>query len=286
MNAPNSPRRVGVEIFYWMEEWTDDQASYFARARDAGFDGVEISFVAGEETSLDRIAKEAESQQLEVVASTGLTPDLDITSEDPSTRRAGIDYLVWALEAAASLRSPILGGVTYAPWFHFPEDSDLQDHRNRGADSLAQVAPVAQELGVDLCLEVLNRFETFMFNTVEEALAFLDKVDHPSLKIELDTFHMNMEEDDLPGAVLAAGSRLGHFQCAANNRRPPQHGHIDWAPIKAALDQVGYEGWLVFETFPNPTVATGRTTHAWRGLVDDLDAEAKEAADFIRGNLA
>lgn len=281
----NGRRRVGIEIFYWMAEWTDDQTAYFRKAREAGFDGVEISFVAGTEPSPQRIAREAELHDLRVIASTGLTPDLDISSDDAGTRRAGIDHLIWCLEAAAAVGSPLLGGVTYAPWLHFPDTTRLEAHRERAASSLAEIARVAEGVGVDLCLEVLNRFETYMINTVEDGLLFIDAVDHPSLKIELDTFHMNIEEDDLPAAIRMAGSRLGHFQCAANNRRPPQHGHMDWASIKTALDDVGYGGWLVFETFPNPTVTTGRSTYTWRSLVDDPDVEAKETADFIREYL-
>lgn len=279
-------RPVGIEIFYWMAKWSDDQASYFHKARQAGYDGVEISFVAGTEPSLERITDEAELNGLRVVASTGLSPGIDISSADPEIRAAGVAHLAWALEAAAALGSPVLGGVTYAPWLHFPDDADLMPYRERSAASLSQVASVADGLGVDLCLEILNRFEAYTFNTVDEALEFVDMVDHPAVKLELDTFHMNMEEDDLGQAIRAAGPRLGHFQCAANNRRAPQHGHIDWQMIKSALDDIRYDGWLVFETFPNPTVETGRTTHTWRHLVDDPDVEAREASAFIRDHLA
>ena len=137
-------------------------------------------------------------------------------------------------------------------------------------------------VGVDLCVEVLNRFESFMFNTVEQANRYLGLVDHPSVKIELDTFHMNVEEPDLAAAVRGTGGRLGHFQVAASNRAMPGKGHIDWDGLSTALDDIGYEGWVVVETFPNPDVETGRSTHAFRPLVTDLVAEAIEAAAFVR----
>jgi sugar phosphate isomerase/epimerase len=73
---------------------------------------------------------------------------------------------------------------------------------------------------------------------------------------------------------------------AANNRRPPQFGHIDWPPFRAALDSAGYDGWVVFETFPNPDVETGRSTRAWRSLVTNLDLEARDAATFMRRYIA
>ena len=223
---------------------------------------------------------------LGVACSTGLTPSLDVSSPDRAVRRAGIAHLVEALEVASALGSPVLGGVTYAPWLHFPDDAELGPFADRSATSLAEVARVAEGLGLVLCLELLNRFETFMLNTVDQGLGFLELVDHRSVRLELDTFHMNIEEDDLAAAIRLAGDRLGHFQCAANNRRAPQYGRIDWGEVRAALDDVAYDGWVVFETFPNPAVEVGRTTYAWRELTADADNDASAAATLLRERLA
>ena len=278
-------RPVGIEIFYWLDNWSDDQSSVFSKAAEAGYEGVEISLVAGLDVGVERMASTAGSLGLDVLCSTGLSPTMDISSPDASVRRAGVDHLRRCLDDAARLGSPILGGVTYATWMGFP-DGDHGGHRDRSAAALHEVAGYAATLGIDICLEVLNRFETFMFNTVAGCLEFIDRVDHPSVKVELDTFHMNMEEDDLAGAVRLAGSRIGHVQVAANNRRAPQYGHIDWASFSEALDDAGYEGWVVFETFPNSKVETGQATYAWRDLTDRPDQDAADAARFIRENIA
>ena len=278
-------RPVGIEIFYWLDRWSDDQVAVFHKAAEAGFDGVEVSLVAGVDIDSSRIAAAASDLGVSVICSTGLTPALDISSPDPTIRRAGKEHLQRCLEQCAGLGSPILGGVTYAPWMAFPE-GDLDGYRKRSAEILGDLGDEASFLGIDLCLEVLNRFESFMFNTVAGCLDFLRLVDQPSVKVQLDTFHMNMEEDDLALAVRMAGDRLGHVQVAANNRRAPQYGHIDWDVFRAALDEIGYDGWVVFETFPNPDVETGRTTYAWRSLSDDPDGDAADAARFIRERIA
>lgn len=285
MNAERT-RTVGIEVFYWLDRWTDDQTACFAKARQAGFDGVEISLVAGAMPDVESCRRMLAEHGLRVACSTGLTPSLDVSSPDCEVRRAGLAHLTAALETAAALGSPVLGGVTYSPWLHFPDSDDLGAYAQRSAASLTDVARVADDLGVVLCVEILNRFETFMLNTVEQGLRFLKLVDHPAVRLELDTFHMNIEEDDFAQAIRQAGDRLGHFQCAANNRRAPQHGRIDWDAIKHALDDVGYEGWVVFETFPNPDVEVGRSTFAWRHLAADRDEEAQAAATFIRERLA
>lgn len=278
-------RPVGIEIFYWLDNWSDEQSAAFHKAAAAGYDGVEISLVAGLEMDIPLIARTAAEHGLTVLCSTGLSPEMDISSPVSDVRRAGVEHLRRCLEQAAELGSPILGGVTYATWMGFPE-RDHDGYRERAAETLAEVAPYAQRLGVDICLEVLNRFETFMFNTVADCLRFMDMVGEEGVLVELDTFHMNMEEDDLAGAVRLAAGRIGHVQVAANNRRAPQYGHIDWAAFRAALDEAEYRGWVVFETFPNSGAETGRATYAWRDLTDDPDGDAARAAAFIRERLA
>lgn len=278
-------RSIGIEVFYYLDRWSDDQTAVFSRVADAGYDGAEISFVAGRDIDTKKISRAAAAAEIEIVCSTGLTRELDISSPVAEVREAGKLHLRRCLDASAELGSPVLGGVTYAPWMVFP-DGDLNDHRKRSAECLHAVAEDAADLGVDVCLEVVNRFETSLFNTVADCLVFIDAIDHQSVKVEVDTFHMNMEEDDLAAAVRQATGRLGHVQVAANNRRAPQFGHIDWAAFRAALDSIGYDRWVVFETFPNPAVETGRSTYAWRSLADDVDLEARDAAAFIRRSIA
>ena len=278
-------RSIGIEVFYFLDRWSDDQTAAFGRVADAGYDGAEISFVAGRDIDTKKISRAAAAAEIEIVCSTGLTPELDISSPVAGVREAGKLHLRRCLDAAAELGSPVLGGVTYAPWMVFP-DGDLDDNRKRSAECLHAVAEDAADLGVDICLEVINRFETSLFNTVADCLTFIDAIDHQSVKVEVDTFHMNMEEDDIAAALRRATGRLGHVQVAANNRRAPQFGHIDWTAFRAALDSIAYDRWVVFETFPNPAVETGRSTHAWRPLADDVDLEARDAASFIKRFIA
>lgn len=278
-------RKVAIEVFYWLDSWADDQVGTFARAAAAGFDGVEISLVSGPQFDWQRMRSELERLGLSVFASTGLSPATDITSADASVRAAGVEYLKRCLESASRVGSPILGGVTYAPWLYFPGERDLRPLRERSAAAMHAVAQTAADLGLILCVEVLNRFETFMFNTAREGLAYLDMVDAPNVKLQLDTYHMNMEEDDLGDAIRLAGNRLGHFHCAANNRRLPGPGHIQWPAVHAALDDIGYTGWLVIETFPNPAVETGRAVNTWRPLVEDADGDLRRSLEFLHENV-
>lgn len=274
--------KINIEIFYWIDNWADDQVPYFEKAKSCGFDGVEISLVDGPETPVERMKAEAQRLDLDIYCSMGLPADMDITSPDESVRRRGIEFVKRCADAAQRVGSPILGGVPYAPWLLFPEGGELQSYRDRGAAALNEIAQTASDLGIDITLELLNRFETFMFNCVDEGLAFLQQVDHPNVKLQLDTYHMNMEEDNLAEAIRKADDKLGHFHCAASNRKLPGKGHIDWGQIFDALDDIHYNRGIVIETFPNPAAETGRTINVWRPLVEDFDAEAVESLTFLR----
>ena len=278
-------RILGIEIFYWIAEWSGDQVAHFARARATGYDAVEISLVSGPDIDVAAFRDELERYDLAVYCSMGLPAEVDISSPSAATRQAGIDYLKRCLETAAALGSPLLGGLPYVPWLYFPEYNAMSSHRERAADSLRDVAGVASDLGIYLSLEIINRFETFMFNSVAEGLAFMERIGHPAVRLQLDTYHMNMEEDDIGAAIRAAGAQLGHFHCAASNRKMPGQGHINWAEIRQALDDIGYQGGIVIECFPDPEAETGRTVNTWRTLVQDYDGEAMAAATFLRRAL-
>ena len=275
-------RKINIEIFYWIDNWADDQASYFQKAKECGFDGVEMSLVDGPETDVAKMRAEAERLGLDIYCSMGLPTEMDITSPNEAVRRRGIEYVKRCADAAQRVGSPILGGVPYGPWLVFPDTNELQPYRDRGAAAMSEIAKTASDLGITITVELLNRFETFMFNTVDEGLDYLARVDQPNVKLQLDTYHMNMEEDHLAEAILKAGDKVGHFHCAASNRKLPGKGHIDWPLIFDMLDEVNYQGGMVIETFPNPDAETGRTINVWRPLVHDFDAEAIESLNFLR----
>ena len=275
-------RKIGIEIFYWLENWADDQVATMQRAKDCGFDTVEISLVSGPDIDIAAYRAQLDRLELDVFCSMGLPEDKDITSPDASVRQGGIEYLKRCAETAQRVGSPVLCGLPYVPWLHFPETDDLRPYRDRAAAAMHEVAKTADDLGIQVCMEIINRFETYIFNTVADGLDFINQIDHPAARLQLDTYHMNMEEDNIAEAIRLAGGRLGHFHCAASNRKMPGKGHIEWAAIRQALDDVNYQGGILIETFPNPNSETGRTINAWRPLVEGFDGEAKESLAFLR----
>jgi 5-keto-L-gluconate epimerase len=135
----------------------------------------------------------------------------------------------------------------------------------------------AAGLGVTLLLEPINRYETNFVNTAAEGIALLEEIGEPSMKLLLDTFHMNIEERTLAGALRAAGDRLGYVHIADSNRRAPGQGHIDFPAVMSALDAIAYRGMLVAEILPLPDdVEAARLTVAfWAGIAEGQEEPSR-----------
>ena len=124
-------------------------------------------------------------------------------------------------------------------------------------------------------------------NTAEEAVSYVEEVDSPNIKILLDTFHMNIEEDTFEDAIKTAGKYLGHVHIGENNRKPPGNGHIPWGEFGTALKDIDYQGGVVMEPFLIPGGQVGRDIKVWRDLSVgvDMDEEARKALLFMRDVL-
>src|SRR5699024_11548338 len=96
----------------------------------------------------------------------------------------------------------------------------------RSLQSLEEVVKVAENYNVLLALEIVNRFEQFIINTTEEGIDFINNIDSPNLKLLLDIFHMNIEEDNISLALKQADNKLGHLHISENNRKVPKKENI------------------------------------------------------------
>ena len=175
-----------------------------------------------------------------------------------------------------------------------PDHGITLDEKRRKEDlalaSLGELMRVAEDCGVTYCCEVVNRFEQYLLNTAREGVDFVKRLGSPNAKILLDTFHMNIEEDDMVCAIREAGSYLGHFHVGENNRRPPGSGKLPWMEMAAALEEIDYRGAVVMEPFILMGGAIPYDIKVWRDLsqgADEaaMDAMAAGACQFMRNVL-
>ncbi|MBX0322137.1 sugar phosphate isomerase/epimerase [Halomicroarcula sp. F13] len=286
----------GMFYAYWSQNWDadpDELSERIRRASACGFDLLEIHCDALASWTADERAdfrEHAAEHDVDLSFVTTLSEETDISSADPDVRQRGREQLTEAIELVDEMDGVGLGGITYSAWN--PDfDGGLEEkaaRTERAIDVWRDLSDVAEEHDVLCTVEVLNRFEQFMLNTAAEARSFVEAVDSPNLQIMLDTFHMNIEEDDMAEAIRTAGDWLGHFHVGENNRRPPKaDGNMPWADIGDALDAADYGGPVVMEPFLLPGGDVAPDIGVWRDLAgdDDLDELATESLAFLETAL-
>ena len=283
--------KYGIYFAYWEKEWNADQKSYISKVKKLGFDILEISCAMLKNISREELVEMRDMARAEGVTLTagyGPGPSENLASSDEAVVKNAVAFYTDILKKLEILDIHTLGGGIYSYWpVDYTKPIDKEGDWKRSVKNVRTVGKIAQECGVDYCLEVLNRFEGYLLNTCAECRQFVEEVDVPAVKIMLDTFHMNIEEDSMTEAILLAGDRLGHFHVGENNRRLPGKGNLPWYQIGSALRAIGYDKNVVMEPFVKSGVKVGSDIKIWRDLsmgaaTEQLDRDAAASVAFLR----
>lgn len=283
--------KYGIYFAYWEKEWNADQKSYISKVKKLGFDILEISCAMLKNISREELVEMRDMARAEGVTLTagyGPGPSENLASSDEAVVKNAVAFYTDILEKLEILDIHTLGGGIYSYWpVDYTKPIDKEGDWKRSVKNVRTVGKIAQECGVDYCLEVLNRFEGYLLNTCAECRQFVEEVDVPAVKIMLDTFHMNIEEDSMTEAILLAGDRLGHFHVGENNRRLPGKGNLPWYQIGSALRAIGYDKNVVMEPFVKSGGKVGSDIKVWRDLsmgaaTEQLDRDAAASVAFLR----
>lgn len=274
---------IGISTFVWVSPFSTENFDILHKAKDFGYDVVEIAVEDKDIIDIRKLKKECDTLGLKISVSGAFGADRDIASSDENIRAKGLTYIKDCVDIANYLESPIFGGPMYSAVGKTRLISDEQKRIERSwcLENLNTATHYAKEKGVTLALEPLNRFETDMINTVDQALDLIDEIEDDSLLILLDTFHANIEEKNIPDAIRKIGNKLVHVQGNENDRGTPGSGHLDWLGIKEALTEIGYDGSIVVETFGSPSKELARAASIWRPLATSADALAEEGGKFF-----
>lgn len=287
--------KYGIYFAYWEKEWNADQKAYISKVKELGFDILEISCAMLKnitEAELVEMKKMAQDAGVKLTAGYGPTARENLASADEGTVKNAIGFFTDILKKLEILDIHTLGGGIYSYWpVDYSVPIDKEGDWERSVRNVRTVGKIAGECGVDYCLEVLNRFEGYLLNTCSECKKFVEQVDVPAVKIMLDTFHMNIEEDSMTEAILLAGDKLGHFHVGENNRRLPGKGNMPWYEIGSALRAIGYDKNVVMEPFVRSGGGVGSDIKIWRdlskGASDEmLDCDAAWSVSYLRSVFA
>ncbi len=274
---------IGVNMLLWATCVNRDHVAALRAIKEAGADGVEIPIMEGEVSAYRELGRILDDLGLKRTSSMAfVSSEVNPVSDDPAIRQAAKDNLKGLIECAHALGAPVICGPMYQTIGVFTGNGPTEVERTRVAEVLRSVAEDAQQAGVTLAMEPLNRFECYMLNTLADGAALADRVGYPNVGILFDTFHANIEEKDPVGVIRQYGRVIKHFHCSANDRGIPGQDHVDWLGSFQALHAVGYDGWLVIEAFGRALPGLAAATKIWRDLFDDALNVARIGVPFVR----
>jgi D-psicose/D-tagatose/L-ribulose 3-epimerase len=282
--------KIGVNTWVWTSPLTNEALQQLVpHVAKEGFDWIELPLEDPDGFDAALAAQLITDHGLGVSTTTAMGPDRDLIHPDSVIRESGLAYIRRAIEVTQALSATNLVGPTYAAvgrtW------QQTTDERARDLDvlvaNLSELAAYAGDRGVVLGIEPLNRFETSFINLADQAIEVIDRVDHPSCRIMLDTFHMNIEEVSPAEAIRRTGkARLCHLHASESNRGTPGQGTVPWEAIAQALRDIAYDGPVVIESFTAQVKTIARAAAIWRPLADSQDALAAGGLAFLRQLLA
>ena len=283
---------VGVISMTYARPITRAELPLFRRMKAAGMDFCELLVPEEDEVDPAEAGTAAREAGLGLVLAARVNIDRDLASDKEASRRAGIAYLKRCVDVAVACGATLVGGPLYGSPLVFAgrpprplDPAQRQERVDRVVDGLKGGGAYAQARSVRLAIEPLNRFETDFCNTGRQACALAELVGNPAVGVMLDTFHMNMEENDLPEAIRAAAPHLMHFQANENHRGFLGTGHIDWPPICRALHAVGYAGAVTLEPFRRLHHELSVPLAQWKPPAGDEDEDLRHSGAFLRAAL-
>jgi D-psicose/D-tagatose/L-ribulose 3-epimerase len=283
-----STNPLGVHALVWVGDTSPESVSTAVRqTKAAGYDLLELSLHDSINLDVEAAAKELADAGLSVACSRGLAFDADVSSDDPAVVERGERLLHESLALTHKLGGTHLTGALYSALGKYSAPLTAAGRANV-VTVLQGLAAEAAGLGMTLGLEICNRYETNVINTAAQALRLADDIAADNVTIHLDTYHMNIEEDDFVRPVKLVGDRLGYVHIGENHRGYLGSGHLDFASFWHALADIDYTGPITFESFSSSVVARGLSNDlaVWRDLWDDGFDLATHARAFMANGLA
>jgi D-psicose/D-tagatose/L-ribulose 3-epimerase len=279
---------IGIHALVWVGGWSPDEArTAIESTREAGYDLIELTMPDVATFDADLTAQLLQENGLGAGVSLGLSPETDISSEDPECVARGRAMLADVVSLTRDVGGHYLGGVIYSKLGRYAVPVTERGRAN-SIESIAWLADRAAASDINLGLEFCNRYETNVLNTTEQTLAFLEEVDRPNVVAHLDVYHMNIEEVSFAAAVHAAADagKLGYVHLGESHRGALGTGSVPFEEFFTALHEVDYQGVLTFESFSSEVVHPTLSSNLaiWRNTWTDSMQLATDAREFIRSH--
>ena len=276
--------RLGINTFLFTSPFTNESTSLFKTFKKWGFETVEIPVEDPSHIDPAHVRRELERHGLKcgsACACMGPGRDFRGTPEEQNTAMV---YCKRVIDQMVVLGCPSLIGPVYSVVGKADavEPARQKEEWAMVVKNLKELTRYAEQKGVQICLEPLNRFETDFINTCEQGLRMIKAIGSKALKLHLDTFHMNIEEKNQGAALRKAGKHLAHFHACGSDRGTPGKDHIDWKSIVQALKAIRYKGDVVIESFTTDVKVIARAAAIWRRIEPTRNEIATDGIRFLK----
>ena len=268
--------KLGFDLLLWTTHVKDEHWSIVDQLKAAGYDGIEIPMFEGPVSHYEEIGRRLRDRGLDSTG-IGVLPAGSCISPDAAERQKALDAIKWLVDCTRAIGAKTFAGPFHQPLGVFSGKGPTADEVKRCAEVHKEAALYAAEAGITLAVEPLNRFECYFLNTIDQAVALCRAVDEPNYGYLFDTFHTNIEENDVPSLIRSSIGHIRHVHITENNRGVPGAGHIPFQPIFNALRQSGWDGWLTVEAFGSALPDLAAATKIWRPLFN-TEADVYEGA--------
>lgn len=270
--------KFGVDSFIWTEIFSEKDIWIMDKAKEIGFEVVDLAIAYPDRFPLEQVINKKNETGLEVVTTTTLNAETNLISPDENIRKKGIQHMKKMVDINRKVGSKILAGVIYAGWGYITKKPRTEQEWEWSVNAMREIAEYARDNwdGI-IAVECVNRFETHFLNIAEDAVKYCKDVGLKNMKVHLDCFHMNIEEQSFSGAVKICGKEyLGYVHVNENNRGIPGTGLVPFEEFFREIKKIGYDGPLTIESFDPSFEELSGNCAIWRNFAESGEALAIE----------
>ena len=275
--------KIGASLLSWITpNWTAEAGKYaIEQTAKAGFDLIEILLPNSMEIDVKAVKKQLKENHLDVVCSLNLPKEAHIAFYPKEAEK----LIKNAIDKTSDLETNFLGGVLHGGIGVFSGNPLSETEKNTIVEVWSSVADYAKEKDVNIAVEPINRYESYVCNTAENVLELIEKTGKDNLFLHLDTFHMNIEENNFRDPILLANQKLKHIHVTESHRGMLGEGTVNWNQFFDALKEINFEGNLVLENFSSSILGMQQMVSLWQKSPYNAEQLALGSLNFIKQNL-
>ncbi|MCP2028441.1 D-psicose/D-tagatose/L-ribulose 3-epimerase [Flavobacterium sp. HSC-32F16] len=275
--------KIGASLLSWITpNWTPESGHYaIKKTAENGFDLIEILLPNNMEFDAATVKKQLQENNLDVVCSLNLPKEAHI----PFYPNEALTLIRKALDKTAQLETTFLGGVLHSGIGVFTGNPVTNQEKEIIVNVLGEAALYAAKLGITIGIEPINRYESYVCNTGSNVLELINKINAANLALHLDTFHMNIEENNFYDPIIEAGKKLKHLHITESNRGMPGEGTVNWDDLFKGLKAIDFEGNLVLENFSSSIPGMQQAVSLWQTSPHNAEDLAIGSLNFIKQKI-